>query len=92
MPIAGLSRVVCEGNHGHGVLVLDGDQGKGKPMQDQFPCAKPGCLARYRYERRVGLSEELGGMLEGVQQASSEPGLFHFIPGGGFRVPGQFPC
>lgn len=73
-----------ECNDNRGRPTAQGNQGKGKAMQKQsFGPAAAG-FASYGSERRIGFFKKAHGVGKSVNQASSKPRVFLFVPGCGF--------
>ena len=90
-PVTRLSGMVGECDDNRGRPTAQGNEGKGKAMQKQsFGPAAAG-FATHGSERRIGFFKKAHGVGKGVNQTSSKPRVFLFVPGCGFfQLPGSF--
>lgn len=82
-PVTRLAGTMDECNDNRGPTA-QGNEGKGKAMQKQsFGPAAAG-FATHGSERRVGFFKKTHGVGKSVNQTSSKPRVFLFVPGCGF--------
>lgn len=85
--------MVRESYNRYCVPVLNGDEGKGKPVEKQPLRAHLRGLACYGDKRRTGFLEKLCSMFEGINEAAAKAGFLVFIPRRGFlQFAGSFPA
>ena len=83
-PVTRLAGMMGECNDNRGRSTVQGNEGKGKAMQTQpFGTAATGFATRGS-ERRIGLFKKAHGVGKSVNQTTSKPRIFLFVPGCGF--------
>ncbi|ASK36056.1 hypothetical protein CEK62_17535 [Alcanivorax sp. N3-2A] len=90
-PVTRLAGMMGECNDDRGRPTAQGNEGKGKAVQKQsFGPAAAG-FATHGSERRVGFFKKAHGVGKSVNQTSSKPRDFLFLPGSGsFQLLGSF--
>ena len=79
-----LAGMMGECNDNRGRPTAQGNEGKGKAMQKQsFGPAAAG-FSTHGSQRRIGLFKNAYGVRKSINQTSSKPRVFLFVPGGGF--------
>ena len=83
-PVTRLAGMMGECNDNRGRPTAQGNEGKGKAMQEQsFGPAAAG-FAAHGSQRRIGFFKKAHGVGKSVNQTSSKPRVFLFVPGCGF--------
>lgn len=83
-PVTRLAGMMGECNDNGGRPTAQGNEGKGKAMQKQSFGPAPAGFASYGSERRIGFFKKAHGVGKSVNQTSSKPRVFLFVPGCGF--------
>ena len=83
-PVTRLAGMMGERNDNRGRPTAQGNKGKGEAMQEQSFGPTATGLAIHGSERRIGFFKKAHSVDKSVNQASSEPRVFLFVPDCGF--------